>query len=98
MAPGEYSIIDNKRSSSSYWSTVIVVTFVGLCLVGIWMMTLMLHLDFRTCRVKAGSVFVVMISFQIMHEFGVSVPLDLVELKACNEALHIVHLAQDRNM
>ncbi|KAK4256813.1 hypothetical protein QN277_006490 [Acacia crassicarpa] len=39
MAPGRYSRLDNKRSPSSYWSTVTVVTFVGLCLVGIWMMT-----------------------------------------------------------
>ncbi|KAK4272862.1 hypothetical protein QN277_021359 [Acacia crassicarpa] len=54
-------------------------------------------LRFLTSRCQ-GLVFVGMMSFQIMHALGVSVPLDLVELKACNEALHIVQLAQDRNM
>ncbi|XP_010546331.1 PREDICTED: probable methyltransferase PMT26 [Tarenaya hassleriana] len=39
MAQGRYSRIDNRRSSSSYCSTVTVVVFVALCLVGIWMMT-----------------------------------------------------------
>ncbi|XP_022774756.1 probable methyltransferase PMT26 [Durio zibethinus] len=46
MALGKYSRIDNnnnnnnrKSSSSSYCSTVTIVVFVGLCLVGIWMMT-----------------------------------------------------------
>ncbi|XP_054820205.1 probable methyltransferase PMT26 [Prosopis cineraria] len=38
MASGKYLRIDNRRSSSSYWSTVTVV-FVALCLVGVWMMT-----------------------------------------------------------
>ncbi|XP_028775192.1 uncharacterized protein LOC114732066 isoform X2 [Neltuma alba] len=54
-------------------------------------------LRFLTSRCQA-LVFVGMISFQIMHALGVSVPLDLVELKACNEALHIVQLARERNM
>ncbi|XP_022750921.1 probable methyltransferase PMT26 [Durio zibethinus] len=51
MASGKYSRIDNnnnnnninnntrRSSSSSYCSTVTIVVFVGLCLVGIWMMT-----------------------------------------------------------
>ncbi|GMI93148.1 hypothetical protein like AT5G64030 [Hibiscus trionum] len=45
MALGRYgrvdnSTINNRRSSpSSYGSTVTIVVFVGLCLVGIWMMT-----------------------------------------------------------
>ncbi|KAM7259287.1 hypothetical protein ACFE04_015028 [Oxalis oulophora] len=39
MALGRYSRIDNRRSSSNYCSTVTVVIFVALCLVGVWMMT-----------------------------------------------------------
>jgi len=40
MALGKYSRVDNRRSSSSsYCSTVTIVVFVGLCLVGVWMMT-----------------------------------------------------------
>lgn len=39
MALGKYSRIDNRRSASSYCSTVSIVIFVGLCLVGVWMMT-----------------------------------------------------------
>ncbi|KAF5745114.1 S-adenosyl-L-methionine-dependent methyltransferases superfamily protein [Tripterygium wilfordii] len=40
MALGKYSRIDNnRRSSSSYCSTVTIVVFVALCLVGVWMMT-----------------------------------------------------------
>ncbi|KAL4369356.1 hypothetical protein GQ457_05G009050 [Hibiscus cannabinus] len=41
MALGKYSRIDNNsnRKSSGYCSTGTVVVFVGLCLVGIWMMT-----------------------------------------------------------
>ncbi|KAK3211699.1 hypothetical protein Dsin_016405 [Dipteronia sinensis] len=39
MALGKYTRVDNRRSSSSYWSTVTIVLFVGLCLVGVWMMT-----------------------------------------------------------
>ena len=39
MAIGKYSRIDNRRSSSSYCSTVTIVVFVALCLVGIWMLT-----------------------------------------------------------
>ncbi|KAI4345070.1 hypothetical protein L6164_012237 [Bauhinia variegata] len=39
MALGKYSRIDNKRSSSSYCSTVTIAVFVALCLVGVWMMT-----------------------------------------------------------
>ncbi|KAE8694948.1 putative methyltransferase PMT27 [Hibiscus syriacus] len=40
MALGRYGRVDNRRSSSSsYGSTVTIVVFVGLCLVGIWMMT-----------------------------------------------------------
>ncbi|KAI4317083.1 hypothetical protein L6164_024992 [Bauhinia variegata] len=38
MALGKYTRIDNKRSSS-YCSTVTIVVFVALCLVGVWMMT-----------------------------------------------------------
>ncbi|MBA0804944.1 hypothetical protein Gohar_004496, partial [Gossypium harknessii] len=43
MALGKYSRVDNnnnnRKSSSSYCSTVTIVIFVGLCLVGIWMLT-----------------------------------------------------------
>ena len=40
MAVGKYTRIDNnKRSSSSYCSSVTIVVFVALCLVGVWMMT-----------------------------------------------------------
>ncbi|XP_061346835.1 probable methyltransferase PMT26 [Gastrolobium bilobum] len=38
MAQGKYTRIDNKRSSN-YCSTVSIVVFVALCLVGVWMMT-----------------------------------------------------------
>ena len=37
-------------------------------------------------------------SFQVMHALGVSIPCDLVDRKAINEALDIVRLAQDRNV
>ncbi|KNA16842.1 hypothetical protein SOVF_085560 [Spinacia oleracea] len=40
MATGKYTRIDAKKSSSSYCSTVTVVVFVALCLVGVWMMTM----------------------------------------------------------
>lgn len=39
MAQPRYTRIDNRRPSSNYCSTVTVVVFVALCLVGIWMMT-----------------------------------------------------------
>lgn len=40
MALGKYSRVENgRRSSASYWSSVTIVLFVGLCLVGVWMMT-----------------------------------------------------------
>uniref|UniRef100_A0A5B6Z223 Putative methyltransferase PMT26 n=1 Tax=Davidia involucrata TaxID=16924 RepID=A0A5B6Z223_DAVIN len=39
MALGKYSRIDGRKSSSSYCSTVTLVMFVALCLVGVWMMT-----------------------------------------------------------
>ncbi|GKV21561.1 hypothetical protein SLEP1_g31531 [Rubroshorea leprosula] len=40
MALGKYTRIDNnRRSSSTYCSTVTIVVFVALCLVGIWIMT-----------------------------------------------------------
>ncbi|KAL0449850.1 UNVERIFIED_CONTAM: putative methyltransferase PMT26 [Sesamum latifolium] len=39
MALGKYSRVDGRKSSSSYCSTVTVVVFVALCLVGVWMMT-----------------------------------------------------------
>lgn len=38
MAIGKYSRVDGRRSSG-YCSTVTVVAFVALCLVGVWMMT-----------------------------------------------------------
>ncbi|CAI8619155.1 unnamed protein product [Vicia faba] len=38
MAQAKYSRIDNKRPSG-YCSTVTIVVFVALCLVGLWMMT-----------------------------------------------------------
>lgn len=39
MALGKYSRVDARKSSSGYCSTVTVVVFVALCLVGVWMMT-----------------------------------------------------------
>ncbi|CAN7100931.1 hypothetical protein HID58_023006 [Brassica napus] len=39
MAQVRYTRLDNRRPSSNYCSTVTVVVFVALCLVGIWMMT-----------------------------------------------------------
>ncbi|XP_043718887.1 probable methyltransferase PMT26 isoform X2 [Telopea speciosissima] len=39
MAFGKYSRVDGRRSSTSYCSTVTLVVFVALCLVGVWMMT-----------------------------------------------------------
>ncbi|KAG6660646.1 probable methyltransferase PMT26 [Carya illinoinensis] len=40
MALGKYTRVDNRRSSSSsYCSMVSIVIFVALCLVGVWMMT-----------------------------------------------------------
>ncbi|XP_052190294.1 probable methyltransferase PMT26 [Diospyros lotus] len=39
MALGKYSRVDGRKSSSSYCSTVTLVVFVALCLVGVWMMT-----------------------------------------------------------
>lgn len=39
MAFGRYSRVDGRKSSSSYCSTVALVVFVALCLVGVWMMT-----------------------------------------------------------
>ena len=38
MALGKYARVDGRRSSS-WCSTVTVVMFVALCLVGVWMMT-----------------------------------------------------------
>ncbi|PIA28493.1 hypothetical protein AQUCO_06900042v1 [Aquilegia coerulea] len=39
MAFGKNARMDSRRQSSSYCSTVTVVVFVALCLVGVWMMT-----------------------------------------------------------
>ncbi|CAH9110793.1 unnamed protein product [Cuscuta europaea] len=39
MALGKYSRVDGRKSSSSYCSTVTIVIFVALCLVGVWLMT-----------------------------------------------------------
>ncbi|KAK9673165.1 hypothetical protein RND81_12G150500 [Saponaria officinalis] len=39
MALGKYTRVDGRRSSSSYCSTITVVVFVALCLIGVWMMT-----------------------------------------------------------
>ncbi|KAI4364332.1 hypothetical protein MLD38_020440 [Melastoma candidum] len=39
MASGKYSRIDNKKSSSNYCTTVSIIGFVALCLVGVWMLT-----------------------------------------------------------
>lgn len=39
-----------------------------------------------------------MMSFQVMHALGVSVPRNLVDHKAFNEALDTVRLTRDRNM
>ncbi|KAJ7945216.1 S-adenosyl-L-methionine-dependent methyltransferases superfamily protein [Quillaja saponaria] len=38
MALGKYARVDGRRSSSSYCSTLTIVVFVALCLVGVWMM------------------------------------------------------------
>ncbi|XP_047958846.1 probable methyltransferase PMT26 [Salvia hispanica] len=38
MALGKYSRVDARKSSSGYCSTVTIVVFVALCLVGVWMM------------------------------------------------------------
>ncbi|KAK7271793.1 hypothetical protein RJT34_27986 [Clitoria ternatea] len=53
--------------------------------------------QFLTYRCQA-LVFVGMMSFQVMHALGVSVPRNLLDQKALNEALDIVRLAQDRNV
>ncbi|KAK7381074.1 hypothetical protein VNO78_33598 [Psophocarpus tetragonolobus] len=45
-----------------------------------------------------GFVFVGMMSFQVMHALGVSVPHNSVEHKVFNEALDMVRLARDRNI
>lgn len=39
MATARYTRIDARKPSASYCSTVTVVVFVALCLVGVWMMT-----------------------------------------------------------
>ncbi|KAF8370121.1 hypothetical protein HHK36_031844 [Tetracentron sinense] len=39
MALGKNARVDGRRSSSNYCSTVTLVVFVALCLVGVWMMT-----------------------------------------------------------
>ncbi|GAB4835577.1 hypothetical protein Ancab_000486 [Ancistrocladus abbreviatus] len=39
MALGKYTRTDGRKSSSSYCSTVTLVVFVALCLVGVWMLT-----------------------------------------------------------
>ncbi|EEF46058.1 ATP binding protein, putative [Ricinus communis] len=39
MALGKYTRIDTRRQSTNYCSTVTIVVFVALCLVGVWMMT-----------------------------------------------------------
>lgn len=39
MASGKYTRVDGRKSSSSYCSTITIVVFVALCLVGVWMMT-----------------------------------------------------------
>ncbi|CAH9146149.1 unnamed protein product [Cuscuta epithymum] len=39
MALGKYSRVDGRKSSTSYCSTVTIVIFVALCLVGVWLMT-----------------------------------------------------------
>ncbi|KAL3524797.1 hypothetical protein ACH5RR_013169 [Cinchona calisaya] len=37
MALGKYSTVDGRKSSSNYCSTLTIVVFVALCLVGVWM-------------------------------------------------------------
>ncbi|CAI9294001.1 unnamed protein product [Lactuca saligna] len=39
MAPGKHSKNDGRKSTNNYCSTVTLVAFVALCLVGVWMMT-----------------------------------------------------------
>ncbi|KAE9610222.1 hypothetical protein Lal_00006874 [Lupinus albus] len=39
MATAKYSRIDNNKRPSSYCSTVTIVVFMALCLVGVWIMT-----------------------------------------------------------
>ncbi|KAK7316183.1 hypothetical protein VNO77_34995 [Canavalia gladiata] len=45
-----------------------------------------------------GFVFVGMMSFQVMHALGVSIPHNLVDHKVFNEALDVVRLCRDRNV
>ncbi|XP_050141732.1 uncharacterized protein LOC126617730 isoform X2 [Malus sylvestris] len=45
-----------------------------------------------------GLVFVGMMSFQIIHALGISVPLNFLEHGALKEALDIVQVAHDRNV
>ncbi|KAJ9551112.1 hypothetical protein OSB04_015157 [Centaurea solstitialis] len=39
MAPVKHSKVDGRKSTNNYCSTVTLVAFVALCLVGVWMMT-----------------------------------------------------------
>nr|XP_043627556.1 probable methyltransferase PMT26 [Erigeron canadensis] len=39
MAPPKHSKVDGRKATSNYCSTVTLVAFVALCLVGVWMMT-----------------------------------------------------------
>nr|GME04561.1 probable methyltransferase PMT26 [Ipomoea batatas]GME12722.1 probable methyltransferase PMT26 [Ipomoea batatas] len=39
MAMGKYTRVDGRKPSSNYCSTVTIVIFVALCLVGVWMST-----------------------------------------------------------
>ncbi|KDP29152.1 hypothetical protein JCGZ_16541 [Jatropha curcas] len=54
-----------------------------------------LHLLASKCD---GLVFVGIMSFQIMHALGYSVPSSLIEPQAHKAALDIIHFAQDRNI
>nr|GLL38760.1 probable methyltransferase PMT26 [Ipomoea trifida] len=39
MALGKYSRVDGRKASPNYCSTVTIIVFVAVCLVGVWMMT-----------------------------------------------------------
>ncbi|XP_073136961.1 probable methyltransferase PMT26 [Henckelia pumila] len=55
MASGKYSRVDGRRSSWRYCSTVTIMVFVALCIVGVWMMTTSSMLRFQNTDVSAES-------------------------------------------
>ncbi|XP_073303307.1 probable methyltransferase PMT26 [Primulina huaijiensis] len=55
MAPGKYARVDGRRSSSRYCSTVAIMVFVALCLVGVWMVTTSSMVRFQNTDVSLES-------------------------------------------